>query len=663
MLLAPLTGYGQVVNTMPKIVYALPAGGQRGTTVEVTIAGSQLGQATGLLVDGDRFEAWIEHDYDSMLKPLEREERAALRRALSLAQSGKTIPDDLRDEIPDLPILWPLNNPDTTPSELDLRRIEYEFVLYPQVRLRQTLRLGLSLRTRFRIPKDVPPGPYTVRLATQFGTSAPFYFIVGDCPEVLEAEPCTPEEQPVDPPFDLPICINGQTYPGDVDKYRFHAKQGQTLSLHAAARELKPFLADGVPGWFDAVITLYDPDGKELAYSDCTDFDPDPTLIFTAPRDGVYTVELRDTLYRGRWDFIYRLTIREQDPAPPKKFAHILAKPEAVNVHPFEGKQGREMSIRTVARTLGSPADTYLQVIDKRGKVLAENDDAPHSLNVGLQTAVADSYLLFTPPADGTYAVRVSDTSQRGGPDYGYELHVAPAAPGFDCYVTPAVVDSGPGRGAPITFHAVRRDGFTGEIFVRLAESSAGFQLDGAVIPAGQDSITAVLYTPPRAAIGSRITLKLVASARAGAKTISADVVPADDWEQAFIWHHLVPTESFQVHFPRRRSNFAPGFRREQLPRLRLVPEQASTAQVGVVFGAADNLDFRLVHGPKGVTLMSSKVEDGVVHLEFSAENAVTERGNLIVEALFNMKSQRGTGNSGRIRIGVGVLPPIPYGP
>ena len=55
-------------------------------------------------------------------------------------------------------------------------------------------------------------------------------------------------------------------YPGDLDAFRFRAKAGQTLSLHATARELKPFIADGVPGWFEAMITLADPDGNEIFF-------------------------------------------------------------------------------------------------------------------------------------------------------------------------------------------------------------------------------------------------------------------------------------------------------------------------------------------------------------------------------------------------------------
>ena len=663
-LLIPSMGRGAMVNPNPKVGYLLPPGGQRGNTVEVTITGSQISQPTGIVVEGDRIEAHIEHTYRAMRAPLERDERRVVHQALAMAREGRAISESLVSQIPDRPYLRPLRNPDVRPTEHDLRRIEYEYFLFEQQRLRRTARLGRDIRARFRIPRNVEPGPYEVRLLTRFGTSNPVHFIVGDCPETLEAEPCTADEQPVDPPLDLPICINGQIYPGDVDIYRFRAREGQTVSLHAAARELKPFLADGVPGWFEAMLALYGGDGKEITYRDCTQFRPDPTIVFTVPRDGVYTVHLRDSLYRGRWDFVYRLTIREHVPAPMREFTHTLAQPEAVNTHRFDARKGRDLCIRTEARVHGSPIDTFVQVVDENGKVLAENDDAPTSLNIGLQTAFTDSFLRFTPPADGTYYVRVADTAQMGGPEYGYELSIAPPAPGFDCYATPAALDLSSGRGVHLTFNAVRHDGFDGEISIRLSGASRGYRLDGATIPAGQNSVAAVLFAPAQLSRGPRTSLQFVATSRCGGKYLSATVIPANEWQQAFIRRHLVPTDSFQVAFPRQLRRLSAQFRLVQRSPLRLVPDRPTVVQMQMTSRpSSSKLAFRLLHGPKGVSLTSSKLRNGELELTFSSEKPVTERGNLIVEALINVTAGRRGAGKREGEFPAGVLPAMPYGP
>lgn len=48
---------------------------------------------------------------------------------------------------------------------------------------------------------------------------------------------------------------------------------------------------------------------RNLAYSHAYGGRQDPLLIFTAPKDGQYVVEVRDELYRGRAEFNYRLTV------------------------------------------------------------------------------------------------------------------------------------------------------------------------------------------------------------------------------------------------------------------------------------------------------------------------------------------------------------------
>ena len=72
-----------------------------------------------------------------------------------------------------------------------------------------------------------------------------------------------------------------------------------------------PYLADAVPGWFQATLALYDADGHELAYADDYQFHPDPVFFVRVPRDGFYEVEIKDAIYRGREDFVYRIEIGE----------------------------------------------------------------------------------------------------------------------------------------------------------------------------------------------------------------------------------------------------------------------------------------------------------------------------------------------------------------
>ena len=83
-------------------------------------------------------------------------------------------------------------------------------------------------------------------------------------------------------------------------------------SSPSAARELIPYLADAVPGWFQATLALLRlPTARKSAYDDDYRFHPDPVLLFKVPEDGQYVIEIKDAIYRGRPDFVYRITIGE----------------------------------------------------------------------------------------------------------------------------------------------------------------------------------------------------------------------------------------------------------------------------------------------------------------------------------------------------------------
>ena len=62
--------------------------------------------------------------------------------------------------------------------------------------------------------------------------------------------------------------------------------------MAARARDLGPYVADGVPGWFQAVLRLSDSSGKELAYNDDFRGNPDPVLYFAVPEDGEYVLAI-----------------------------------------------------------------------------------------------------------------------------------------------------------------------------------------------------------------------------------------------------------------------------------------------------------------------------------------------------------------------------------
>ena len=170
------------------------------------------------------------------------------------------------------------------------------------------------------IDPGAKPGDRELRIETAMGLTNPMVFQVGLVPEKGEIEPnderaysTLPRLKVLPEPkvHKLPVLFNGQIMPGDVDRFRFRAEQGQQLVIETQARSLIPYLADAVPGWFQATVAIYDSRGNEVAYADDYSFNPDPVLFYEIARSGEYELEIRDSIYRGREDFIYRIAVGE----------------------------------------------------------------------------------------------------------------------------------------------------------------------------------------------------------------------------------------------------------------------------------------------------------------------------------------------------------------
>lgn len=147
-----------------------------------------------------------------------------------------------------------------------------------------------------------------IRVVNAAGPSNRCRFVIGDISEANETEPNDSPGQ-AQKLTSLPAVVNGQLLPGDRDFFTFEAKTGQTIVLSVQSRTLLPYIGDAVPGWCDAVLTLYDSGGKVIESVDDFRSNPDPLILFKVPKDGTYTVCINDILFRGRADFTYRLTI------------------------------------------------------------------------------------------------------------------------------------------------------------------------------------------------------------------------------------------------------------------------------------------------------------------------------------------------------------------
>lgn len=332
-----LPALSQSVVRAAHIGYVYPAGAKRGTTAYVTVGGQFLRGASDVCITGDGIRAKVVKEFQPV-RAIGADERAALAewlRGLFLARweelidSGKVdspLPrgllrhfglrsrkpnsdDDREIKLPEHPLLHDLEHK----SFRELCHAVHSFRnLFGEQRNQQ---LGHTVLVEIEIDRNATPGDRELRLETRLGLTNPLCFQVGAYSDTYDLETGDirlADYLPEEPAAKLPVTFNGQILPGDVDTVRFEAVRGQQLVIEAHARRLVPYLADAVPGWFQATLTLYNAAGEKLAFADDYRFSPDPVLRYDVLADGVYTLEVRDAIYRGREDFVYRIDIGEK---------------------------------------------------------------------------------------------------------------------------------------------------------------------------------------------------------------------------------------------------------------------------------------------------------------------------------------------------------------
>lgn len=715
-----------------RISYVYPAGAQQGKTTRIHVGGQNLNGTAAAFFSGGGISAKVV-GYERPLPQREinglREEQQKLQEKRIAARKGGpafTADDEKRVAEIRKKLAGPARRP-------------------PNPGLAETVTLEVT------IGPDATPGDRELRLKANAGLSNPFVFSVSQLPEISEPV-VTPTSAPVprgrrevDPRTNrpkatldvtIPAVVNGQILPGEVDRFRFSARKDQRLTVIVAARALIPYLADAVPGWFQATVGLFDGTGREVAYQDDFRFNPDPVLAYVIPADGDYTLEIKDSIYRGREDFVYRIAIgelpfvtsiyplgcafpergtfelagwnlpssklvvdtqdkrpgtfvvsvknqgqfsnrvrfaldaqtetAEKEPNDATASAQTLMTPMIVNgridrpgdedVFKIQGQAGSTLVAEVFARRLNSPVDSVLTLLDAQGKVVATNDDYEDK-GAGLTTHHADSRLSLSLPADGIYYVRVADAQHHAGPEYGYRLRVGPPRPDFDLRVVPASINARSGAHVPFTVYALRRDGFDGEIQLGLRDAPRGFALSGNRIPPGQEKIDLTLFVGTNPG-DEPIELTVIGGATIDSRTVVHMAIPAEDMEQAFAYHHLVPAQRLMAQVTGRGA----GCRMLTTGPVKIPVGGTARVELSAPASArgVESIKIDLSSPPPGISVQKASIRGQVLTVVLMGDAAKAKegtKGNLLMQAVGERKN---TGKKAS-RVPLSSIPAIPY--
>ena len=193
-----------------------------------------------------------------------------------------------------------------------------------------------TVKARLRIAKDCVLGEHQLRVRTATGVSDLKTFYVGPFPTVDEVEPNdeSGKAQKIAPNN----TVQGVVADEDVDSFVIQAKRGDRISAEIEAMRLGRSA-------FDPYLAIFDSKGTLLAKADDTALlMQDAFLSIMAPKDGAYTIQVRETSYGGNSQFAYRL--------------HLGTFPRPTGVYPAGGQTGERLIVRFVGDPLGEFAQT-----------------------------------------------------------------------------------------------------------------------------------------------------------------------------------------------------------------------------------------------------------------------------------------------------------------
>ncbi len=356
----------------------------------------------------------------------------------------------------------------------------------------QGVHLGEARSVHLKVPADAAPGS---RLAVPVAKG-----VLGNPSVRIDEFP----QVTFSPLAAIPIpgTANGRIeQPGATQTWRFQAKKGQRLLLEVHANRI------GSP--LDSVIEILDAQGQPLPWATLRSL----AKIYSVFRDhdsaspGIRIeswseLAMDDYMLFGNeliriWELpknpdddcqFWRSGDRRRGYLGTTPTHHPLGQPMyKVSIHP----PGAQFPAN------GLPIVTLYY----------RNDD-------GGGTFGKDSRLVFDPPADGEYLVRIGDARGQGSSQHSYQLTVRPPRPDFTVSFSPTTPTVSKGGAVAINVRAERRDEFDGPIEVRLENLPQGFSAPATTIPSQENSTTLALFAEPGATVPPKAPpLKLIAHA------------------------------------------------------------------------------------------------------------------------------------------------------
>jgi hypothetical protein len=478
----------------PVLNMPFPMGMQRGTSLELTLTGTNLAGPSGLLA-GFPGKITIPTDNKNGLDNTKLRVRLEVPADAPLGYHGLRLAttrgmSNLRlfciDDLPQV-LETPTSHDKTTPQPLPI-----PCVVAGTINPEQASYFKINVKAGQRLTFDV----LGRRLGGQLDSELTIFDMRGSMPEVAHQNdsPGCQTDARLTHVFkdagDYLIAIRDVQYRGGGD-FPFRLRIGDfpnaTLPIPMAAKRGSPVIVNFAGPMVDGVapVALIAPN------------DPALDTIWVTPRGA-----------NGLHGWPVALTLSDHDELVEQEPNNEPAKAQKVpvpggitgrfqqsndlDVFQFSAKKGQKLQIQADTLELYSP--TLVFMVLKNAKTKAElgrtNPEA---------AAPVDQRIDFTAPEDGDYFVEVQHLNYVGGPNEAYHLTITPSIPDFDLSLGLDRFDLAPGSPLALTVIATRR-GYNGPIDVTIG-GQLGF-FGATQVKAGQTLANMIVQATPDLAMG-----------------------------------------------------------------------------------------------------------------------------------------------------------------
>lgn len=180
-------------------------------------------------------------------------------------------------------------------------------------------------------------------------------------------------------------------------------------------------------------------------------------------------------------------------------------------------KKDERWKITAQARSIQSPLDLELVLLDAAGKEVARADDSP---------GTTEPTLAFTPPADGTYTVLLTDLNGASGTRAAnYRLVIEPLVEDF-AVTAPTQLATPLGTPAKLAIKVERQGGYKGAVQLSLAGLPAGVTAPADLMIAEGASDLAIDLTSQANAACAASLVTVTATGKIGEQMVSRSSAP-----------------------------------------------------------------------------------------------------------------------------------------